>query len=642
MGVSRILSMLATACALLAGNVWAQSAGQEEILSFDSDITVREDASMRVRETIRIRCNGVQIKRGIYRDFPTRYRSARGTRYVVKFDVTDVLRDGRPEPYKVTSIANGKRVRIGEADVFLKPGEYTYTIHYETDRQLGFFSDHDELYWNVTGLDWAFRIREASATLHLPPEIPRDELKLEAYTGPEGAKGKSFQASVDESGSATFKTTSVLEPHEGLTIVVAWPKGYVTEPTGMMKAGYLLSRNLGLLIGLVGLTAVSVYYLSAWMKVGRDPEKGTIIPLFEPPAGFGPAASRFVMRMGYDDKAFAAAIINMAVKGYLTISDDDGTYTLTRSGADDQGLTPDERAVAKKLFGTKDSIEIRQKNHRKIGGAVDKLKKSLESKLEKRYFLTNSNFFVIGLVASFVCVILSAIAYSPGVAVFLSIWLTGWSVAVVFLLRQAIVSWYAVFTARGRLAANLASAIGASLFALPFTGFEVFGLFALTQATSITVLVIVLLMALLNVAFYHLLKARTGLGRELMDKLEGFRMFLSVAERDRLNMLNPPERTPELFERYLPYALAMDVEQQWGEQFADVLALASAGDTPYSPVWYSGSSWRDLGAARFASSLGSSFASSTSAASTAPGSSSGSGGGGSSGGGGGGGGGGGW
>jgi uncharacterized membrane protein len=127
-----------------------------------------------------------------------------------------------------------------------------------------------------------------------------------------------------------------------------------------------------------------------------------------------------------------------------------------------------------------------------------------------------------------------------------------------------------------------------------------------------------------------------------MDQIEGFKMYLSVAEKERLDLLNPPEKTPELFEKYLPYALALDVENEWGEQFAAVLAQAGADGRGYTPVWYSGGSYSDVGSGRFVSNLGGAFAGAISSSASAPGSSSGSGGGGFSGGGGGGGGGGGW
>jgi uncharacterized membrane protein len=156
-------------------------------------------------------------------------------------------------------------------------------------------------------------------------------------------------------------------------------------------------------------------------------------------------------------------------------------------------------------------------------------------------------------------------------------------------------------------------------------------------------LVLFLIGALINAVFYHLLKAPTMAGRKLLDQIDGFRRYLTVAEKDRLNLENPPQRTPELFEMFLPYALALNVEQKWAEQFEDVLEKAGQGqEGGYSPSWYNGTAWSTLGAAGFASSIGNSMSSAISASSTAPGSSSGGDGGGSSGGGGGGGGGGGW
>ena len=154
------------------------------------------------------------------------------------------------------------------------------------------------------------------------------------------------------------------------------------------------------------------------------------------------------------------------------------------------------------------------------------------------------------------------------------------------------------------------------------------------------------------IAFYQLLKSPTAAGRPILDRILGFRLYLSVGEQERLNLEDPPQRTPALFETFLPYALALDVEQQWSQQFAGVLSAAAqevtvpSGETGYTPSWYSGTAWSTLGAAGFADALGSSMSSAISSSSTAPGSSSGSGsgggGGGSSGGGGGGGGGGGW
>ena len=146
----------------------------------------------------------------------------------------------------------------------------------------------------------------------------------------------------------------------------------------------------------------------------------------------------------------------------------------------------------------------------------------------------------------------------------------------------------------------------------------------------------------LNILFYYLMRAPTKSGRLLMDQIEGFKLYLSTAEEDRLNALNPPEKTPELFEKYLPYALALGVDQAWSERFSDVLSRAAAEDDGYRPRWYSGNRFSNFSSGGFSSSLGSSLSKAVASSSVAPGSSSGGGGGGFSGGGGGGGGGGGW
>ena len=162
--------------------------------------------------------------------------------------------------------------------------------------------------------------------------------------------------------------------------------------------------------------------------------------------------------------------------------------------------------------------------------------------------------------------------------------------------------------------------------------------------TSIFVFLALVAIVALNIVFHYLLKAPTRAGRDVLDKIEGFKMFLTAVEQDRWNVLHPPDRTPEMFEKYLPYALALDVEQEWSNQFADVLAAAGQeGQTTYSPAWYHGSSWDVDRVATFASTVGTAMSAAVAASSsTSPGSSSGFSSGGSSGGGGGGGGGGGW
>jgi len=166
----------------------------------------------------------------------------------------------------------------------------------------------------------------------------------------------------------------------------------------------------------------------------------------------------------------------------------------------------------------------------------------------------------------------------------------------------------------------------------------------LLTMSDMTVIMIIFVVAIIgvNILFAWLIKAPTLHGRNIMDEIEGFKMYLSVAEKERLNLLNPPERTPDLFEKFLPYAIALGVENEWGDQFTSVFSKLDQEGEQYHPSWYHGQHLSSFGVSSFTSSVGSSLSSSISSAASPPGSSSGSGGGGSSGGGGGGGGGGGW
>jgi hypothetical protein len=613
----------------------------ERILSYHSSVTVRDDGNLVVEENILVRAEGDQIRRGIYRDFPTRYKAG-GNRYTVGMEVVSVLRDGEEEPYQVSDQSNGKRIRIGNADVLLEPGEYRYTIRYNTTRQLGFFRDHDELYWNVTGNGWAFPIDRASADVHLPESVGSDIGETTAYTGPQGSTDREASVSRDYGSVVHFETTRPLEAGEGLTVVVTWPKGRIAEPTRTERAVSTIRDNPGMLVGVLGLVLVLAYYLFFWVKVGRDPEKGAVIPLYKPPVELSPPAMRYVRKMGFDNKILAAALVSMAVKKAVRIEQKGSTYTLVRLSADPGGLSDEEKKIADALFAGKDSITLKNTEHASIQSALTAARKGLEAKYHKTYFFNNNSYFVPGLLLSILALAASLFIKPRVEALFLTLWVSFWSVGCMFLLLRVIAAWKEAFGGGRFSAVRAFAAIFITLFSIPFIGGEIFGLYGLSTVTDVSMIAVIVGLIVLNVLFFRLLKAPTPIGRKAMDKIEGFRMYLSAAESKRMDMLHPPGRTPELFEAYLPFAVALDVEQQWAEQFAEVLARAGEQPGGYSPGWYHSSGRSGFNAQSFASSIGGSFSSAISSASTAPGSSSGSGGGGSSGGGGGGGGGGGW
>lgn len=546
----------------------------ERILSYHSEIEIQANGELEVSETIRVRAEGRNIRRGIYRDFPTRYEDRAGNRYRVGFDVISVERDGRPEDWHTDGMSNGVRIYAGNANRMLDPGVYEYRFRYRTTRQLGFFEDYDELWWNVTGNGWIFPIDQASATVTLPSPVGADDLAVNAYTGVYGSTASHAHYSAVNSRTVRFETSRPLSSWENLSVVVAFPKGLVAEPGLGQKIGWFLSDNGAALILALGWLAMFAWYLSAWNRVGRDPATGVIIPRFEPPDHISPAGSRYVMSMGMRQAAFIAAIVSLAVKKQLRIDEDDDEFSLKRiDDPEAQEPTRGEQAVLDTLLPFKSNrIKLEQSNHSEFRSARSALETALSRELKHRLFRLNARYLI------------------PGILIFL-----GTPVLAAFFHGGPVV-WFTYL----------------------FSGIA------------------------LHVLFGFLLRAPTPAGRRVMDEIEGFKRYLGTAEQDRLEAMRSPQLTPEVFERFLPYAYALGVENSWCERFANEVPQEVREQGGWQPAWYHGHG-RGLDAIdHIGNRFSSDFSSAISSASSPPGSSSGSGGGGFSGGGGGGGGGGGW
>jgi hypothetical protein len=620
----------------------AQPAWAEEVIrNFVSDVTVNADASLDVRETIVIRSEGREIRRGIKRDFPTTYTDKQGVRVRVGFEVLDVKRDGRDETFTVESIQNGKSIKIGNADVLLDDGDHTYKITYRTTRQIGFFNNFDELYWNVTGNGWTFPIEKSSVIIRLPQGARVGQNAV--YTGLQGQDGTSAIVTSTSGNQFEAQTTSPLRRNEGFTIAVAWPKGFVTPPSEAEKKRDWIVDNLGYFGLALTLLLVPLYYLFAWLRVGRDPPRGTIAPLFHPPEGMGPSGVRYVYNAGYDAKAFAAGIVGLAVKGRMSISNEGGDYSITKKPNTGPALTRSETALLNAApAGT---LALEQTNHARVSAMRSALEATLDDEYDGVMYLKNFKWFALGFLLSGVGLIGSALLLPSensglvlGIGGFTAMW---W--AMILTVGYSVVK--GIFGGSGWFS-KIRSLMGL-IFLVPFVGagIAVPAIAFLTESgTTMTkwFLLAAVIVVGCNLLFYWLLKAPTTKGRAVLDQIEGFRMYMTTAEEERLKVLHPPEKTPALFERYLPYAMALDCENEWNTKFSAVLAAAAAAGATAGAVggWYYGSD--GFSSRGFSKDLGASLTSSISSSGVAPGTSSGSGGGGSSGGGGGGGGGSGW
>jgi uncharacterized membrane protein YgcG len=565
----------------------ARGFAQERILLFDAAIAIQPDGSLRVTETIEVEALGQRIQRGILRDFPTDYRDRLGNAVTVPFDVEAVTRNGNAEPWRSERLNNGVRVRIGSADTLLPRGRQRYEIRYRTARQLGFFERHDELYWNVTGTGWNFAIDAVQARVTLPRPVPAAELRSEAFTGAQGARERDYRAGITD-GAFEFATTRRLAPREGLTIVAMFPKGIVPPPTAADRVRAWIADNAGGVVAIAGAFAALLVLAWRWHRVGRDPRAGPAFPRYDPPDGMSAAAVRFVRRMGFDNRCFAAGVLGLGSRGYLTVHQNGDTFGVERTGRDVPWLAGD-KPLADALFGGGRATVISKTYDASVASAQNALKSALERHYADPVFRRNRGSLAFGALIGVAALVAGGVL---GAAPLLMI-------VVGFVLVAALVAfarWMPAYTGPGR---KLIDHID-----------------GLRQYLSVA--------------------ERDDLAR--MQSL-GSRAWGAHAPTGR-----PPDPTPAEFARMLPYALALGVEKTWADRFATVLGAAAVAAAVSH--YYQGFGDGDAGSIGALSDSLDSMASTVAAASTPPGSSSGSsdggGGGGSSGGGGGGGGGDGW
>jgi uncharacterized membrane protein YgcG len=626
----------ALAVLLVAGATPAQA--EERIHRYLSDVHIQEDGALDVTETIELRAENNQINHGIYRDFPTHYRGRNGSQVRIGFKFDGATLDGEPVPASTEPNGNGIRIKVGDPDEYVSVGDHSYVLHYRTTRQIGRFKDYDELYWNATGNGWIFPIDVAEARIHLPAAVSFKQRSV--YTGAQGSTESNAEVASEQPGEIEFRTTRPLEAYEGLTVAVAFPKGIVAEAESSQRAAWWLSDYGPAALGLLSLLGLIAFYYVAWTRAGRDPRAGTVVPIFAPPDDFSPAAMRYVTRMGADNRAFAAALVDMGVKGHIRLVEEDGGWIFSSKKTRierHEGSTapsPEEEAALNCLCQPGEEIIMEQKNHSKFSSAKNALNEILKNKYEGKAFQRNYGWAAAGLLMFGAALWLTAsaivLALDGG-----EIWRIG---VVACALALSGILWLLFHeSAVGKCLLTLVS-FGAISVAFSL-GMPILGM-ALRSGWYLP-LVFPLLALPLVISCFWWISAPTAEGRAALDHIAGFKQYLSITEGERLDRMTPPKDTPEIFERFLPYAIALGVENRWAERFAGVLAAAAAqGQQGFA--WYSGSSSPWSNPTSFADTVGSSLSSTISSASTAPGSSSGSGGGGSSGGGGGGGGGGGW
>ncbi len=394
------------------------AASEEVIHEFNADIDVRQNGDILVTETISVTPEGRQINRGIYRALP-RYFEEDGERFRYDYDIRSIRRNGEKEPYDTYTEGNAYMVRIGDEDVYLPLGDrQTYEIRYRVKNQIRYFETHDELYWNVTGSYWEFPMQAVRANVRLPDNAEITFQK--AFTGGFGEPGTDYESRRTNDGLA-FETTQPLDRREGLTISIGLEKGLIDPPSVSDKGAKLWQRYgaLGLLVA--SLVGVFWFYFRSWQRVGQDAPRLPVYARYHPPENVSPAAAHHVYHRRFVNRdGFSGSLVDLAVKGWLTISTEDDVVTLKKANESERGaISTLQKKLYDDLLGAGESREIGGEYDSEFATIYSDYNSSVAKAYGEDYFRWNTLYVVLAGGAS-----IAGIIFSVAFAVNWTLWHT--------------------------------------------------------------------------------------------------------------------------------------------------------------------------------------------------------------------------
>jgi hypothetical protein len=517
----RLFLGLVAACLSVA----SLSARELKIEKFDAQIAVLPDSSVNVTESITVHFIGGPWH-GLYREIPVEYFTPQGMNYSLFLNISRIT-DGSGHDLKFDSSRERHyrklKIYVPDAD----NSTQTINIQYTVSDALRFFEDHDELYWNITGDEWDVPIGQATATVSLPVEAKN--IRANIATGVFGAHGRNATADVTGNG-VEVRTTSPLAYHEGLTVAIAFDKGAVREPSALDKAALFFRSNwpLGLPV------AVFVIMFWLWWTTGRDPRLRPIAAQYEPPDQLTPSEVGTLVDDSADMKDITAAIVDLAVRGYLVIEEHnedhmmglwknkDYNFVLKKARGEWSGLKAHEQSLLSGIFddgmpGDRVAMSSLQNRFYKT---VPVIKNNIfDSLVGKGYYRrrpdsVRGGYIGIGLVVGF-------LAVWGGAALGRSLGMAGAPFVIAGILSAAVICGFGWF-----------------------------------------------------------MPAKTVSGTRTLEGVLGFEDFLAHVEADRFNRMI---KTPQMFEKFLPFAMALGVEKNWSHAFQNIYTEP--------PSWYQGGTY---------------------------------------------------
>jgi len=563
-------------------------AQRERIVSFAGDVSLRKNATLEVREEFSVHSEGYYFRYGMIRDLPIDSEARWDRRFVgewtkdtgIRVKILEVSEDGAPVSYEQGSDSGYEQLRIAPW-VPLEQGDHRFVVRYEADGVLQFLTDHDQLYWNALGHYWRLPVDEAVIRVHLPPEVPAGVVTAEAYAGGRDANpgrfgGTQLQGSAIADG-LEFRMAN-LGAAQSLSVSLSWPKAFLMPP-----ALGPLAHDAGLLIAPALLL---LYYFIVWLVLGREPERGVIAIQYQPPQGLSPATVRYIRTTGCDGRTLAATIAQLAARGCMGIEpltgNQSGKYKVTRlSAVDPKSLQPplaaEELNVLGALFDDGPEVVLDPKNGGPLNRYLFHINQEMQKSAGNLYFTRNARWLAIGTFASFLTAMGMALTVQGRNGARMTLlFLTWWFFFCFFLL--GLIAVMTLLPALGRVMRGLGGAkevaIGAIVVAA-FGGGGVAVLWQLKSGASLAYALSLLALVVINIAAFPALRRLTPRGRQALEQIEGFRLFLERVEQDRMARVDAADAHAASSFEFVPYAIALEVREAWGDHLAEACVVVT-------------------------------------------------------------------
>ena len=506
--------------------IGTSAAASLEIGRFDATIVLDASGTLHVTEEITV--TFFTPHHGIEREIPVSYRDSRGSNITIDLDLVRIELDDRPVLYTVRRAGRDLRLRIGDPDRTIL-GTYTYAIAYTVGRAILFHDDYIQLYWNATGNDWRIPIRQATATVILPESVDRESLSSTSYVDRLGGTSRGDPASVTEAGELRF-AAGPLSPGEGLTIDVFVPRDQlpIEPPSVAQRILWFLDANKAAALPILALIGM----ILLWLRVGRDPRKRTIAPAFEPPDGMHPGEAGVLIDDRADLRDISAVLIGLAVNGHMAIEEVDETEGLTDRVKQFFGRAAVDYRFVRRSRSTENLSDVEQRILTAIFD-VDHPDTRTLSSLENEFYKhlpTIKSKLYSGLIEK---------GYYPHNP-------------------ERTRRFYA---------------------SLGFTGVAAGAAIGFVSG-SLYLGVAIALCGLVVLGFSPIMPRKTKRGVRALEDVLGLSEYIRRAEVDRIEYHDAPEKSPELFGKLLPYAIALNLTSIWTKQFEGLL------EEP--PDWYVG------------------------------------------------------